>query len=80
MNATSNFNIPLTFKQIVSLVKQLPKSKQAKLVSLIQSDDEPTKEKILQNLKEDYIALQKGTLVTRPASEFLQELKDEGLL
>ncbi|MFN3487598.1 MAG: hypothetical protein ACK4YV_00615 [Emticicia sp.] len=80
MNASSNLTIPLTFKQIVGLVKQLPKSKQAKLVSLIQSDEEPTKEQILQNLKEDYIALQKGTLVTRPASEFLQELKDEGLL
>lgn len=80
MNATSSFNIPLTFKQIVGLVKQLPKSKQAKLVSLIQEEDEPTKEQILQNLKEDYIALQKGTLVTRPASEFLQELKEEGLL
>lgn len=80
MNASSNFNIPLTFKQIVGLVKQLPKSKQAKLVSLIQEEEEPTKEQILQNLKEDYIALQKGTLVTRPASEFLQELKKEGLL
>ncbi|MDZ7935387.1 MAG: hypothetical protein U5M51_10590 [Emticicia sp.] len=80
MNATSNFNIPLTFKQVVSLVKQLPKSKQAKLVSLIQEEEELSKEQILQNLKEDYIALQKGTLVTRPASEFLQELKDEELL
>ncbi len=80
MNATSNLNIPLTFKQIVGLVKQLPKSKRDKLVTIIQDDDEPSKEQILQNLKEDYIALQKGTLKTRPASEFLQELKDEGLL
>ena len=80
MNATSNLNIPLTFKQIVGLVKQLPKSKQAKLVSLIQDEDEPTKEQILANLKEDYIALQNGTLVTRSASDFLDELKKEGYL
>ncbi len=74
MNASSNFSIPLTFKQIVGLVKQLPKSKQAKLVSLIQDDDEPSKEQILQNLKEDYIALQKGTLKTRPLKDVLNEL------
>lgn len=73
MNATSNLTIPLTFKQIVALVKQLPKSKQAKLVSLIQ-EEEPTKEQILQNLQEDYIALQKGTLVTRPLKDVLNEL------
>ncbi len=74
MNATSNLNIPLTFKQIVGLVKQLPKSKQDKLVTLIQNDDEPSKEQILQNLKEDYIALQNGTLKTRSLKDVLNEL------
>ncbi len=36
MNAS--LNIPLTFKQIVGLVKQLPKPKQKQLVSLIQEN------------------------------------------
>ena len=80
MNASSNYSIPLTFKQIVGLVKQLPKAKQEKLFTLVRDEEEPSKEQILQNLKDDYIALQNGTLVTRPASEFLQELKKEGFL
>ena len=74
MNATSNLNIPLTFKQIVGLVKQLPKSKRDKLVTIIQGDDEPSKEQILQNLKDDYVALQKGTLKTRSLKDVLNEL------
>ena len=73
MNATSNLNIPLTFNQIVGLVKQLPRSKQEKLVSLIK-EEATTKEQILHNLKEDYIALQKGTLITRPLKDVLNEL------
>ena len=74
MNATSNLNIPLTFNQIVGLVKQLPRSKQEKLVSLIKEEEATTKEQILHNLKEDYIALQKGTLITRPLKDVLNEL------
>ncbi len=80
MNASSNYSIPLTFKQIVGLVKQLPKAKQEKLFTLVRDEKETSKEEILQNLKDDYIALQNGTLVTIPLSEFLDELKQEGLV
>lgn len=74
MNATSNYSIPLTFKQIVGLVKQLPKAKQEKLFTLVRDEEETSKEEILQNLKEDFIALQNGTLVTRPLKDVLNEL------
>lgn len=38
------------------------------------NDVEPTKEQILADLKRSLIELQNGTLKTRPAKEFLNEL------
>ncbi len=40
MSASVHINIPLTFNQIIDLIKQLPKTQQKKLVSLIQEQDE----------------------------------------
>ncbi len=40
MSATAHLNIPLSFNQIIDLIKQLPKTQQKKLVSLIQEQDE----------------------------------------
>jgi hypothetical protein len=37
-------------------------------------EDEPTKAQILENLKQDYIALKAGTLKTRPIEDILNEL------
>lgn len=40
MSASAHINIPLSFNQIIDLIKQLPKTQQKKLVSLIQGQDE----------------------------------------
>jgi hypothetical protein len=40
MSTTAQLNIPLSFNQIIDLIKQLPKTQQKKLVSLIQDQDE----------------------------------------
>lgn len=40
MSTTAHLNIPLSFNQIIDLIKQLPKTQQAKLVSLIQEQDD----------------------------------------
>ena len=38
--STAHLNIPLSFNQIIDLIKQLPKTQQKKLVSLIQEQEE----------------------------------------
>lgn len=40
MSTTAHLKIPLSFNQIIDLIKQLPKTQQKKLVSLIQDQDE----------------------------------------
>ncbi|TAE33444.1 MAG: hypothetical protein EAZ91_02195 [Cytophagales bacterium] len=82
METTLHFNTSINLSQLAKLLReQLPAQARRELVAMIQDDDdEPTKEQILTQLKEDYIALQKGTLKTRPAAEFLAELKTEGYL
>jgi hypothetical protein len=77
MENTINFTIPLSFQQLVDLVRQLPRQEREKLVTVIQDEqleDEPTKAEILENLKQDYIALKAGTLKTRPIQDILNEL------
>jgi hypothetical protein len=77
MENTINFTIPLSFQQLVDLVRQLPRQEREKLVTVIQDEqleDEPTKAEILENLKQDYIALKAGTLKTRPFKDVLNEL------
>jgi hypothetical protein len=78
MENTINFTIPLSFQQLVDLVRQLPRQEREKLVTVIQDEqldeDEPTKAQILENLKQDYIALKAGTLKTWPIEDILNEL------
>lgn len=78
MENTINFNIPLSFQQLVDPVRQLPRPEREKLVTVIQKEqldeDEPTKAQILENLREDYIALKEGTLKTYPLKDVLNEL------
>ena len=77
-------HIPTTdvsLTQLAQLIReQLPAQEREQLAALIQEEAAPTNEQFLQQLKEDYIALQKGTLKTRPAADFLAELEREGLL
>jgi hypothetical protein len=40
MSTSARLNIPLSFNQIIDLIKQLPKTQQEKLVSLIQEQDD----------------------------------------
>ncbi len=81
METTLQFNTSISLAQLArQLREQLPAKERNELAAMIQEDEEPTKEQILTQLKEDYVALQKGTLKTRPAAEFLAELKSEGYL
>lgn len=63
------------YELFVNLAKRLKVKYEEQVI-----DDAPTKEEILLQIKEDYIALKKGTLKTRPFADFMAELKDEGLL
>ncbi|MCF0074861.1 hypothetical protein LZD49_30520 [Dyadobacter sp. CY261] len=77
MEKSVNLNIPLSFEQLLALIRQLSRQEQAELVSVLKEeiiDDEPTKDQILDDLKEDLIALKKGTLKTRPIEDILNEL------
>ena len=40
MASSAHINIPLSFNQIIDLIKQLPKTQQKKIVSLIQEQGE----------------------------------------
>ena len=79
MEAT--LNIPLTVPQLADLIRrQLPRTEQLRLAALLQYEDdtyqEPTKQEILDNLRADFIALNKGTLKTRPLQDILDEIPD----
>ena len=81
MKTTLHLETTVSIHHLAQMIrKQLPAKDRLALANMLQEDDAPTKEQILDQLKEDYIALQKGTLKTRPASDFLAELKDEGYL
>ena len=78
MEKSVNLNIRLSFEQLLGLIRQLSKQEQVQLVSALKDDiiegDEPSKEQILADLREDLIALKKGTLKTRPIKDILNEL------
>ncbi|MES2138540.1 MAG: hypothetical protein V4511_02450 [Bacteroidota bacterium] len=40
MSSSAHLNIPLSFNQIIDLIKQLPKTQQEKLVLLIQKQED----------------------------------------
>jgi hypothetical protein len=44
----------------------------------IEEEPATSSEEILENFKNDIIALKKGTLKTTPLNDFLKELKEEG--
>ncbi|MFB0907117.1 MAG: hypothetical protein ACI8WW_003006 [Oceanospirillaceae bacterium] len=79
MEATIDIRIPLTINQLVEIVKQLP-AKEKRVIKELLNEESTPKEVILQNLKDDVRSLQNGTLQTRPAADFLKELKEEGYL
>ncbi|MHA4738345.1 hypothetical protein [Dyadobacter sp. MSC1_007] len=78
MEKSVNLNIPLSFEQLLALVRQLSYQEREELVSVLKDDidtsDEPSKEKILADLGNDLIALNNGTLKTRPLKDILDEL------
>ena len=75
MNATMQLSIPLTTNQLADLIrKQLPREEQLRLATMIQEEQEPTKEAVLSSLHEDLTALKNGKLKTRPIRELLNEV------
>lgn len=58
------------YELFVNLAKRL----KIKYEEQVIDDDAPTKEEILNQIKEDYIALKKGTLKTRPLTDILNEI------
>ncbi|WP_041340137.1 hypothetical protein [Runella slithyformis] len=70
-------DITLTFNQVAELARQLPKSDRLRLVTLLQKYDEPTKEQLLQDLREaiDEVNLAKeGKVKLKSARDFIDEL------
>jgi hypothetical protein len=83
MEARIQITASLSLSELASQIRaRFNKKQREKLAILIQKEEEnePDTEQILSDLKEDYIALQKGTLKTRPVDEFLKELGNEGYL
>ena len=76
METTFQLNTSISLSRLAKLLReQLPVQARHELAAMIQADDDaPTKEQILTQLKEDYIALQKGTLKTRLLKDVLNEL------
>ncbi|TDE13338.1 hypothetical protein [Dyadobacter psychrotolerans] len=77
METTLHFDTKVSLSQLAQIIReQLPAKDRLALANMLQTeeDDEPTKEQILSRLKEDYIALQNGTLKTRTLKEVLDEL------
>lgn len=70
-------DITLTFSQLAELVLQLPKPERLRLVSILQDVDEPSKEQILQDIREaiEEVNLAKqGKIKLKSAREFINEL------
>ena len=76
METTLHFDTSVSLSKLAQILKeQLPARDRQILADLLQEDEEaPSKEEILSRLKEDYIALQNGTLKTRSLKDVLNEL------
>lgn len=77
MEAHIQITASLSIEELARQIRQhFSHGQRTKLVELIQddADDGPSTEQILNDLKEDYIALKKGTLKTRPLKDLLNEL------
>ena len=76
MEQTLKLNVPLSFTQLIEVVRQLPIREKQQLIDVLQEDaeQETSKKEILENLASDYSALRNGTLKTRPLKDVLNEL------
>lgn len=77
MEARIQITASLSLSELAHQIRaRFSKKQREKLAILIQKEEEiePSTEQILSDLKEDYIALQKGTLKTRPLKDILNEL------
>ena len=77
MDDTINLNIPLTTNQLADLIRhQLPRKEQLRLASMLQAEEigDSANEQILRDFRAACRELRQGTLKTRPAKEFLDEL------
>ena len=76
MQTSLNVNLALSFHQLVELARQLPRKERVELASIL-IDDEPSKEQILQGLKEaieEVNLAKKGKIKLKSAREFINEL------
>ena len=77
MPTSLNVNLSLSFYQLVELARQLPKKERAELASILIDDEPPSKEQILQGLKEaieEVNLAKKGKVKLKSAREFINEL------
>ncbi len=83
MEATLNFNIPLSINELAQLIReQLPVSDRLKLAQLLgndepESDDEPTQEQLVAEIKQavhELNLVKQGKMKARPVKELLDEL------
>jgi len=76
MEARIQITASLILSELASQIKRHFSARERESLARLSQDEdlEPTTDQILSDIKEDYIALQKGTLKTRPAQDFLNEL------
>ncbi len=77
MEARIQIYASLSLNELANQIRaHFSQQQRAELAELIQKEEEGerAKEQIINDLKEDYIALQKGTLKTRPLKDILDEL------
>ncbi|HEV7379064.1 MAG TPA: hypothetical protein VGN64_04675 [Dyadobacter sp.] len=76
METTLHFDTSISLTKLAQILReQLPANDRRTLANLLQEEEgDPFKQEILSRLKEDYIALQNGTLKTRSLKDVLDEL------
>ena len=83
MEATLNFNIPLSINELAQLIReQLPAGDRLKLAQLLgadepESNDEPTQEQLVAEIKQavhELNLVKQGKMKARPVKELLDEL------
>lgn len=76
METTLHFDTTLSLSKLAQILReQLPAKDRQVLAELLIEDNETlSKEQILSQLKDDYVALQEGTLKTRSLKDVLNEL------
>lgn len=64
MENTLNFSLPLTFQQIVGMIKQMPRPKQSELLELLQKEVKTPQEELTRTHFASQEALAKDWLST----------------